>query len=50
MRKSVAAHAGISLDSHDDGRCASWVLEGGDIMPEPGEEAEWLAKHAAADT
>ena len=22
---------------------ASWVLEGGEIMPEPGEEAEWFA-------
>ena len=22
---------------------ASWVLEGGEIMPEPGEEADWLA-------
>lgn len=25
---------------------ASWVMEGGDIMPEPGDEAEWLAAHA----
>ncbi|MEM1145772.1 MAG: tautomerase family protein [Pseudomonadota bacterium] len=24
---------------------ASWVLEGGEIMPEPGEEAAWLAAH-----
>ncbi len=27
---------------------ASWVLEGGEIMPEPGEEAAWFAAHAAA--
>ena len=27
---------------------ASWVMEGGDIFPEPGEEAEWLAAHAQA--
>ena len=26
---------------------ASWVLEGGEIMPEPGEEAEWFAAHEA---
>ena len=26
---------------------ASWVLEGGEIMPEPGEEAEWFAAQAA---
>ena len=26
---------------------ASWVMEGGDIFPEPGEEAEWLAAHEA---
>ena len=24
---------------------ARWVMEGGAIMPEPGEEADWLAKH-----
>jgi len=26
---------------------ASWVLEGGEIMPEPGEEAEWFAMQEA---
>lgn len=26
---------------------ASWVMEGGDIMPEPGEEAAWLEAHEA---
>lgn len=33
---------------------ASWVLEGGEIMPEPGQEAEWFAeqeaRRAAAET
>ena len=48
MRASVHTHTGIALD--DVGMItadvpASWVLEGGEIMPEPGEEAEWLAKH-----
>lgn len=27
---------------------ASWVMEGGAVMPEPGEEAEWLAQHGNA--
>ena len=24
---------------------ASWVMEGGAVLPEPGEEASWLAQH-----
>ena len=24
---------------------ARWVMEGGAILPEPGDEAEWLARH-----
>lgn len=24
---------------------ASWVMEGGAVLPEPGEEAGWLARH-----
>ena len=24
---------------------ASWVMEGGELLPEPGEEAEWLERH-----
>lgn len=27
---------------------ASWVMEGGAVMPEPGEEAAWLARHGPA--
>jgi len=26
---------------------AAWVMEGGSVMPEPGEEAAWLARHGA---
>ena len=26
---------------------ASWVMEGGALMPEPGEENEWLAAHSS---
>lgn len=25
---------------------ASWVMEGGELLPEPGEEEAWLARHA----
>lgn len=25
---------------------ASWVMEGGALLPEPGEEGDWLAAHA----
>lgn len=49
MRASVQTHTGISLGEIAMVTAdvpASWVLEGGDIMPEPGEEAEWLARHA----
>lgn len=24
---------------------ASWIMEGGELLPEPGEEAAWLARH-----
>jgi phenylpyruvate tautomerase PptA (4-oxalocrotonate tautomerase family) len=27
---------------------AAWVMEGGAVMPEPGDEAAWLARHGAA--
>jgi phenylpyruvate tautomerase PptA (4-oxalocrotonate tautomerase family) len=27
---------------------AAWVMEGGAVMPEPGEEAAWLARHGPA--
>ena len=26
---------------------ARWVMEGGDILPEPGDEAAWVAKHGS---
>jgi len=48
MAKSVAETIGI-----DDAEVpvitsdvpASWVMEGGAVMPEPGEEDDWLAVH-----
>jgi hypothetical protein len=24
---------------------SKWNMEGGELLPEPGEEAEWLARH-----
>lgn len=50
MRQSVETHTGIKLDEIGMTTVdvpASWVMEGGAIMPEPGEEAEWMAKHHA---
>jgi phenylpyruvate tautomerase PptA (4-oxalocrotonate tautomerase family) len=26
---------------------ARWVMEGGDLLPEPGDEAAWMAKHTS---
>jgi phenylpyruvate tautomerase PptA (4-oxalocrotonate tautomerase family) len=26
---------------------ARWVMEGGDLLPEPGDEADWMAKHTS---
>ena len=51
MRKSIQTHAGLDLE--DIGMLttdvpASWAFEGGEVMPEPGEEAEWLARHQRA--
>ena len=48
MRQSIHTHTGIALEdiaAITADTPASWVLEGGHIMPEPGEEAEWLKKH-----
>lgn len=29
---------------------AGWVMEGGDVLPEPGQETAWLAAHSSAVT
>ena len=52
LLESFAAHSGLPRDQIA-GRIgvtpASWVMEGGAVLPEPGQEgAEWYA-HAAAD-
>lgn len=48
MRHSIHTHAGIPIEEITvitQDTPAKWVFEGGEIMPEPGEEAVWLAKH-----
>lgn len=50
MHQSIHEHAGIAFDDIAVATAdtpASWVMEGGDVLPEPGEEAEWLARHEA---
>ena len=48
LRQSIHTHAGIDLDAigmMTTDVPASWAFEGGEVMPEPGEEAAWLARH-----
>ena len=50
MEESLQQHTGQSADALHVFACdtpASWVMEGGDILPEPGEEEAWLAAHEA---
>ncbi|MCV6592327.1 MAG: tautomerase family protein [Silicimonas sp.] len=51
IKHSIRAHAGVPgseiiADTID--LPASWVMEGGEVLPEPGEEEAWLAGHGAA--
>ena len=50
MGAALAEHTGITVDAltvFTTDTPASWVMEGGDILPEPGEEEAWLAAHEA---
>ncbi|MEM6476257.1 MAG: tautomerase family protein [Pseudomonadota bacterium] len=50
MAASVAQHTGIApgdVHAFTTDTPASWVMEGGDVLPEPGEEEAWLAAHEA---
>ena len=45
MRESIHAHSGLPKDeitATTSDTPASWVMEGGELLPEPGEEAEWM--------
>lgn len=49
IRNAVSSHAGLPLEAVEvviGETPAHWAMEGGEIMPEPGEEAAWLAAHA----
>lgn len=51
MKASIFAHAGVPLNeiiADTTDVPASWVMEGGDVLPEPGEEEAWLAAHHPA--
>lgn len=50
MAAAVVKHSGIAANevhAFTTDTPASWVMEGGDVLPEPGEEEAWLAAHAA---
>lgn len=50
MGAALTEHSGIAseeLHVFTTDTPASWVMEGGDVLPEPGEEEEWLARHNA---
>ena len=50
MAEAVAQHSGIAaseIHAFTTDTPASWVMEGGDVLPEPGEEEAWLARHEA---
>lgn len=50
MARAVAETVGVEADKVGVLTAdvpASWVMEGGALLPEPGEEDEWLAAHAS---
>lgn len=50
MAASLCEHTGLDADgvhAFTTDTPASWVMEGGDVLPEPGEEEAWLAAHEA---
>lgn len=51
MKASIFVHAGVpqsEIIADTTDVPASWVMEGGDVLPEPGEEEAWLAAHQPA--
>ncbi|MEM9628765.1 MAG: hypothetical protein AAGA21_21215 [Pseudomonadota bacterium] len=52
MRQSIHTHAGVPLDEiivDTTDVPASWVMEGGDLLPEPGDEKGWLKAYDTAN-
>ena len=51
MKASIFTHAGVPVEgiiADTTDMPANWVMEGDDMLPEPGEEEAWLATHGAA--
>lgn len=49
MARAVAETVGVGVETVSVVTVdipASWVMEGGALLPEPGEEGDWLAAHA----
>lgn len=50
MLASIVTHSGCKADDalvRLVDTPASWVMEGGEVFPEPGEEEEWMIKYEA---
>ncbi len=50
IQHSLRARCGVQPDQTritTSDTPANWVMEGGDIMPEPGDEADWMVAHEA---
>ena len=48
LTESVAAATGLAPEAVAVVTAdvpSKWIMEGGELLPEPGEEAEWLARH-----
>ena len=48
VREAISGHTGFPLEAVGVmifDTPAHWAMEGGEIMPEPGQEAAWLAAH-----
>lgn len=48
MRRSICRHSGLTIDEvivETTDVPAGWVMEGGTLLPEPGDEEQWLAVH-----
>ena len=53
IQQSLNARCGVQPDQTriiTSDTPASWVMEGGDIMPEPGDEADWMVAHESKRT
>ena len=49
VRDAISGHVGLAPEAVGVmifDTPAHWAMEGGEIMPEPGEEAAWLAAHS----